>query len=420
MKSAAIFLVCLVASLVAATPSIAGPGTNFFDVRVFGASGDGKTLDTAAIQAALDACDKAGGGIVRFTAGTYLSKPIWLYSKTTLQLEAGAMLKATDERNDFAANMPGGFTAFINGPGLADVTISGPGTIDGSGGKWWVPAEEARQKKSGYTLPRPNLIMLTGCKNVRLENLTLQNSPKFHFVPTECEGVVVSNVTIIAPPRSPNTDAIDPSSCKNVLITRCRIDVGDDNVAIKSSHKVAGREFANEDITVSDCVFLHGHGLSIGSETGGGVNNLLVRNCTFNGTTSGIRIKSARDRGGRVENVVYRDLVMTNVEIPINITCYYPKVPPTDSARPVTANTPVFRDIQISNLVSVSQRSAGLIVGLPESCVSNVVLENVTLASETGLLIRNAKAIRLKNVKVTVQEGGPFTLENAQVKGLEN
>ena len=290
------------------------------------------------------------------------------------------MLKATDERNDFAANMPGGFTAFINGAGLADVTISGPGTIDGSGGKWWVPAEEARQKKSGYTLPRPNLIVLTGCKNVRLENLTLQNSPKFHFVPTECEGVVVSNVTILAPPRSPNTDAIDPSSCKNVLITRCRIDVGDDNVAIKSSHKVAGREFASEDITVTDCTFLHGHGLSIGSETGGGVKNLLVKNCTFNGTTSGIRIKSARDRGGRVENLVYRDLVMTNVEIPINITCYYPKVPPTDSAQPVTANTPVFRDIQISNLVSVSQRSAGLIVGLPESCVSNVVLENVTLA----------------------------------------
>ena len=113
------------------------------------------------------------------------------------------------------------------------------------------------------------------------------------------------------------------------------------------------------------------------------------------------------------KTLVYRDLVMTNVEIPINITCYYPKVPPTDSTRPVTANTPVFRDIQISNLVSVSQRSAGLIVGLPESCVSDVVLENVTLASETGLLIRNAKAIRLKNVKVTVQEGGPFTLENA-------
>ena len=113
--------------------------------------------------------------------------------------------------------------------------------------------------------------------------------------------MVVSNVTILAPPGSPNTDAIDPSSCKNVLITRCRIDVGDDNVAIKSSHKVFGREFASEDITVTDCTFLHGHGVSIGSDTSGGVKNLLVKNCTFNGTTSGIRIKSGRDRGGRVK-----------------------------------------------------------------------------------------------------------------------
>jgi polygalacturonase len=420
MKSAMVVLVCLIASGVAAVPSTAGLGTNIFDVRAFGAVGDGKTLDTAAIQAALDACDKAGGGAVRLPAGTYLSKPIRLHSKTALQLEAGAMLKATDARADFAAKMPEGFTAFINGARLTDVTISGPGTIDGSGGKWWVPAEEARQKKSGYTLPRPNLIVLTSCKNVRLENLTLQNSPKFHFVPTECEGVVVSNVTILAPPRSPNTDAIDPSSCKNVLITRCRIDVGDDNVAIKSSHKVEGREFASEDITVTGCTFLHGHGMSIGSETGGGVKNLVVKNCTFNGTTSGIRIKSARDRGGPVENLVYRDLMMTNVEIPINITCYYPKVPPTDSAQPVTASTPNYRDIQISNLVSTSRQGAGLIIGLPESLISGVVLENVKLSADTGLLIRNAKAIRLKNVKVTVQKGGPFTLENAQVEGLEN
>jgi polygalacturonase len=420
MKSTMVFWVCLLASGIAAASSTASSGTNIFDVRAFGASGSGKTLDTVAIQTALDACDKAGGGIVRLPAGTYLSKPIWLHSQTTLQLDAGAMLKATDERDDFAVKTMGKFNAFINGAKLTNVTISGPGTIDGSGGKWWVPAEEARQKKSGYTLPRPSLIVLAGCKNVCLENLRLQNSPKFHFMPAECEGVVVSNVTILAPPGSPNTDAIDPSSCKNVLITRCRIDVGDDNVAIKSSHKVLDREFASEDITVTDCTFLHGHGVSIGSETSGGVKNLLVKNCTFNGTTSGIRIKSGRDRGGVVENLVYRDLVMTNVEIPINITCYYPRIPPTDAAQPVTASTPAYRDIQISDLVSVSQRSAGLIVGLPESCISNVVLENVKLSAETGLLIRNAKAIRLKDVKVTVQKGDPFTLENAQVAGLEN
>jgi hypothetical protein len=109
---------------------------------------------------------------------------------------------------------------------------------------------------------------------------------------------------------------------------------------------------------------------------------------------------------------------MTNVEIPININCYYPKVPPTDTNQPVAANTPVYRDIQISNLVSVSRQGAGWIVGLPESLISGMVLENVKLSADTGLLIRNAKAIQFKNVKVTVQKGAPFTLENAQVEGL--
>jgi polygalacturonase len=109
--------------------------------------------------------------------------------------------------------------------------------------------------------------------------------------------------------------------------------------------------------------------MSIGSETRGGVKNLLVKNCTFDGTTSGIRIKTSRERGGTVEGLVYRDLTMTNVEIPINITCYYPKIPVTDSAQSVTADTPVYRDIQIINLTASVPRSAGFIVGLPEMCI---------------------------------------------------
>ncbi len=100
------------------------------------------------------------------------------------------------------------------------MTIEGPGTIDGSGERWWIPAEEARQKKSGYTLPRPNLIVLTRVKNLVVRNITIQNSPKFHFVPTECDGVLVENATFLAPERAPNTDAIDPSMCRNVKVTR--------------------------------------------------------------------------------------------------------------------------------------------------------------------------------------------------------
>jgi polygalacturonase len=410
-----------------------------FDVRKFGAKGDGKTLDTAAIQKALDECGKAGGGTVQFSAGTYLSKPISLHSKTTLQLDDGAMLKATDDVQDFlrpGVNWEGWenvkknvFIPFISGKNLTDVAIAGKGTIDGSGERWWAPAEAARQKTPGYTLPRPNLIVLTGCKNVRLENITLQNSPKFHFVPTDCDGVVVSNVTVLAPARAPNSDAIDPSICRNVLITKCHIDVGDDNIAIKSGRKVDGREFACENITVTDCVFLHGHGLSIGSETLGGVRGLTVRNCTFEDTENGIRIKSARGKGGVVENLSYSDITMKNVEPAITFTCYYMdnsakdpvqrSIPKEDAAQPVAEGTPIYRNIRISNLTATCERSAGIIIGLPESQISDVVLENVRISAPTGLTIRNTTAVKLKNVKIETQQGQPFILENAVVEGLE-
>src|ERR1041385_416855 len=178
-----------------------------FDVRQFGAKGDGQTLDTVAIQKALDECGNAGGGTVRFPSGTYLSKPITLRTRTTLQLDEGAKLQATGEQAAFLksgtnwleARSGGDFVPFISGKNLVDVTITGKGTIDGAGANWWEAAEAARRKQPGYTLPRPNLIVLTGCKNLRVENITIQNSPKFHLVPTDCDDVVISNVTILAP-----------------------------------------------------------------------------------------------------------------------------------------------------------------------------------------------------------------------------
>src|SRR6185503_15251387 len=141
------------------------------------------------------------------------------------------------------ATSGGDFIPLISGKDIEDVSFSGKGTIDGNGGVWWEEAEKARQKVSGYTLPRPNLVVLTRGKNIRMTGITLQNSPKFHYVPTECEDVLIDGVTILAPEGAANTDAIDPSNCRKVKITRCVIDVGDDNVAIKSGKKVEGREF---------------------------------------------------------------------------------------------------------------------------------------------------------------------------------
>jgi len=417
----ALFL--LTASCVAQTSSRSG---RIFDVRDFGAKGDGKTLDTEAIQKALDECGKAGGGTVRLTPGTYWSKPISLQSRTTLLLEGGAKLLASSEHTDFMKSpgdwlkaKTGDFVPLISGKDLTDIVITGQGTIDGAGEVWWAAAEEARRKQSGFTLPRPRLIVLTRCKNVKLMGVTLQNSPTFHFVPTECEDVLVDGVTILAPEHSANTDAIDPSVSRRVTIANCLIDVGDDNIAIKSGRKIPGREFACEEIVITNCVFKRGHGMSIGSETPGGVRNITVRDCTFEGTENGIRIKSPRGKGGTIENLVCENITMNNVQRALTITAYYPKIPKTDMAQPVTPETPIFKNISIRNLTASCYENAGIIIGLPESLVQNVALENVNItAAATGLEIRNARGIQLKKVKITAKEGEPFIVENAEVEGL--
>jgi polygalacturonase len=396
-----------------------------FNVRDFGAAGDGKTFDTVAIQKALDAC-KQNGGTVEFPTGAYLSQPLTLRGRTVFQLNAGATLQASTNQLDFMktpgdwlkAKSSGDFVPFISGKDLDGVTFTGSGTIDGNGSAWWGEAEKARQIKPGYTLPRPNLIVLDRCTNVRVENLTLQNSPKFHLVPSDCEDVVITNVTILAPERAANTDAIDPSG-KRILITHCKIDVGDDNVAIKAGKKIAGHDFQTEDITVTDCAFLHGHGMSIGSETSGGVRNVTVRHCTFANTENGLRIKSDVRRGGVVENISYSDITMSNVNPAITLTCVYQGTSAGD-AKAGTAATgdhlPMFRNICVSNLTATCPKAAGLILGLPQSCVSNVVLENVKISAAKSFSISHAKVVRLKNVSVTVAQGKPFQLDDAEVR----
>jgi polygalacturonase len=413
---------------------VSNASARVYNVLDYGAKPDGMTLNTAAIQKALDECGNAGGGTVEFPAGIYLSQPIVLRGPTTLKLEPGATLLAVTNQSDFMktpgdwlkARSNGEFVPFISGKDLKDITFTGGGTIDGSGYVWWGEAEKARQRVAGYTLPRPNLVVLQQCENVTMRDITLQNSPKSHFVTEECNGLLVSNVTILAPEHAANTDGIDPSDSSDVLIIRCRIDTGDDNVAIKSGHKVAGRAFASENLTISDCLFLHGHGMSIGGETKGGVRNVTVTNCIFDGTENGLRIKSQRGRGGLVEDIVFSDIRMTNVDPAITFTCYYmansakdpvqKSAPVSDAAQPVTGRTPVMRNIYLRNVTASCERDAGIIVGLPESAISNVVFENVNISAVTGMKIDNAKGIRFKNSFVRPEEGEPFILKNADVE----
>jgi polygalacturonase len=166
--------------------------------------------------------------------------------------------------------------------------------------------------------------------------------------------------------------------------------------------------------------------VSIGSETAGGVRNVTVKNCRFANTENGIRIKSQRGKGGIVENIFCDRITMSNVNPAITLTCYYANNSSGDAVQPAAADAatnlseriPTYRNIRITNLTATCPKAAGIITGLPESCISNVVFENVKITAAKSFEIRNAKDVQFKNVAVRVTKGEPFVLENAQVSGL--
>ena len=308
-------LLALVGTAVAAEPAHPVIPTRTFLLKDYNPAADGNTPATEAFRRALSVCARAGGGTLVVPAGRYLTGPLDLCSNLNLRLEAGAVILFIQD-----------FTAYevedqkprplLQAVHCHDVMISGAGTIDGQGQPWW---EKQRKFTTGARtlgdkgdaeIPRPRMVVFDQCERVRLEGVTLTNSPSFHLLPEQCKDVTIDGVTILAPEDSPNTDGIDPSGSSRVLITRCRIDVGDDCIAIKAGHLNAG---PCRDVTVTDCTFLHGHGLSIGSETTEGVRNLTVSRCTFEGTEIGIRLKSERGRGGLVENLSYSDITMQKV-----------------------------------------------------------------------------------------------------------
>ncbi len=380
--------------------------------RNFGAKGDGTTKDTAAIQSAIDACATKGGGTVLLTAGTYLSAPIVLKSNITLQLDKGSTLLGSPDHADYPSKtefrMPG-LQSLVSATNAANVAITGEGTIDGNGESWWQMARTIRDAGvMGNPHPRPRLIVFDHCKHVRVEGVTIQNSPMWQLVPYYSDDVLIRNVRILAPQHSPNTDAVDPFSSSNVRIDHLYADVGDDNIAIKSGaiNSPGGDEPAR-DITITDCTFMHGHGLSIGSEIAGGAHDIVAERIHFEGTDNGIRIKANRDRGNDVSDLVFRDIFMKDVKHPIVISEYYPRIlPPVGEVKPepVTRLTPHFHNIVLENVTATGGETAGAIIGLPEAPVTDVVLRNVNLSSKTGLYIGYAN-VTGQNVKIIAAQG---------------
>ncbi|HMG86716.1 MAG TPA: glycoside hydrolase family 28 protein [Terracidiphilus sp.] len=385
------------------------------DPRTYGAKGNGVTKDTAAIQKAIDVCARGGGGIVSLDAGTYLSSPIILKNKVTLHLDKGATLLGSSNHEDYPPqiefHLPD-LQPLVSATNANDVAITGDGVIDGAGESWWL---EARSLKDhgilGNGHPRPKLIIFDHCKHVLVEGITVQNSPMWQVVPYYSDDVTIRNIRVLAPPNSPNTDAVDPFSSSHVRIDHVYADVGDDDIAIKSGPiNSPGPDDPSRDIFITDCTFMHGHGLSIGSEIAGGVRNIRAERIHFEGTDNGIRIKSNRDRGNDVGDLFFRDIEMKDVENALIISEYYPKILPSEeeAAQPITRLTPHFHNITLENVIATGSESAGVIVGLPEAPIAGVIMHNVKISARKGLTIGYAE-VSGGSVVVHAEEGQEIT-----------
>ena len=428
------------------------------DVRDFGAAGDGRTLDTGAIQSAIEACGSAGGGTVLFLAGAYVTGSLTLRSHVTLHLEAGAILLGSEDPADYPlvrSRWEGveqeTHAPLIGGSSLEGIAVVGRGTVDGRGEGWWHRfRERAVTQDRPYTAPheaalrypRPRLISFVDCDNVLIEGLTLTRSPSWTINPVRCHNVTIDKVTIVNPPDSPNTDGINPDSCTNVHISNCHIDVGDDCIAIKSGTEAEDidKRAPCENITITNCTMVHGHGgVVIGSEMSGGIRNIVVSNCIFESTDRGIRLKSRRGRGGVVEDIRVTNVIMVDVLCPFTVNLYYAcgawgdKVVADRQPHPVTAGTPQVRRISLSHITARQVKlAAGFVAGLPEMPVEDVSLRDVTISMAVdaqpgypemaddmelmqgaGLHFRNVRGLRLDDVQITGQQGPALVLAGA-------
>ncbi len=307
------------------------------DARSYGAKADGTTKDTKAIADAIADCVKAGGGTVRLDGGTFLSGPVLLKNNITLEITKGTTLLGSPDRADYPPRQFAGkmtVQPLVSAVNAENIAIIGEGTIDGNGHIWWDYVKGVKDSGVlGTDHPRPMGVVFDHSKHMHMEGVTVQNAGFWQIVPYYADDVVFRNIRILAP-NSPNTDAIDPFSSSNIVIDHVFSSVGDDNIAIKSGAiNSPGPDAPSKNITITDCTFENGHGLSIGSEIAGGVQNVHAERIHFKGTDQGIRIKAARDRGNDVSNISFKDITMEDVKTAILVTEYYPHTAPEGEVR---------------------------------------------------------------------------------------
>jgi len=437
-----------------------------FNILSFQAKMSGTVLNTVSIQSAIDHCSKKGGGTVLIPAGMWLSGPLYLKSNVNLHLNRGALLVFTTDkskfqlvRGDYEGKSAARNESPINGNDLQNIAITGNGIIDGNGDAWravnesqltaaqwkekiasggvlsdnhktWYPSvqfKEAQQKgKSMLIAPgqdlqsfndmkdflRPNLLVLKNCKKVLIEGLTFQNSAAWCLHPILCENLTITGVRVKNPAYAQNGDGMDLESCRRFIVENSLLDVGDDAICIKSGKDEEGRKRGKptaEGIIRGNTVYSGHGGVVIGSEMSGGANNIFIENCTFMGTDKGLRFKSTRGRGGVVENIFARNIMMKDIVAEaIFFDLYYFVKFATDGVRDerpvVNEGTPVFRNMVFEDIICDGAKTAVFIRGLPEMKVQNISLRNSEFTADKGAEITDAEGIRFDHVTFIDQQ----------------
>lgn len=435
------------------------------DVRAFGAKGDGTSDDTKFIQAAIMACPKKGRVLV--TKGTYRITSLFLKSDIRMEITKDAELLAIPKRYEYPV-LPGliesydetdeynlgtwegnplpMFAGIITGINAENVLLYGEGSINGCASRedWW---KDPKIMRGAF---RPRLLYLNHCDNVRVQGLTFKNSPAWTLHPYFSDNLTFCNVTVNNPSDSPNTDGLDPESCKNIDVIGVKFSLGDDCIAVKSGKIYMGKKYKtpSENMHVRQCLMENGHGaVTVGSEMAGGVKDLIVEDCLFSHTDRGLRIKTRRGRGedAVLDNIVFRNLKMDHVMTPFVVNSFYfcdpdgkteyvqsREVYPVDDRTPVIKKL-VFEDIEAANC----HVAAAFYEGLPEKKIEEIVMKNVSVTyadnpkkdvpamsagveacSRRGLFANNVEKLVLDNVRIKGQDGEAFELHN--VEKVEN
>lgn len=435
-------------------------------IEDFGGVGDGVNHNSDAFEKAIKSLSAQGGGHLVVPAGVWLTGPIEFCSNMDLHLEKGAVIIFDDNRDLYPViDIPFEGTdnrrckSQLYAKDCHNVSITGEGIIDGNGDSWrkvkkelvspkmwerliasggclddkktvWYPDEGYRYRETVKVVEydeqyiksflRPVLLTFQNCENVMLEGCTFQNSPSWNLHPVYCRNLIVRDIKVRNPHYSANGDGLDIDACQNVLVKDSSFDCGDDAICVKSGKDADGRRHGipAKNLLVEDCTVFHGHGgIVIGSEMSGGVENVLVRNCSFLGTDTGIRLKTRRGRGGTVKDITIENISMKDIKgdaIQFDMFYFYKSKTNPPQPEPVTEKTPKLSSVYIMNVTCIGAGKAMYFNGLPEMPITDIKIQDCKIISEKGVEFRRVRNVTLENIQVQNSVGENLIKEDVK------